>query len=332
MIDSNRNDIGKTRYVEYDIMKGLLIVMVVAGHVLPLDNPIREIVYWFHMPAFFLVSGCFLKTPESCPLLTKEYVLKLWKRYLQPMCAWILLFYIFSLLHSLMSDGRVDWERQAIDFGKATGPCWFIRALVAAHFVTSCTQWLDARYHLRFPYFTVAVAAACFLLTHSTQVSFGHRILQIFGAIFYVGIGKLWMRWHQHPLFYIPAFLFVLVFLNVYLLKGFSYGLDMSEGTYKSLVLDLCITMSFSTVIFWISKLCKRIKGCQHLSRIGLASLMIYFLHIPILILIKDHASPLVCILTPVAVATLLTAFLQSGLLRGQRFRRRISLVLLGHY
>lgn len=332
MKDSDRNAIGKTRYVEYDIMKGLLIVMVVAGHVLSLDNPIRVIVYWFHMPAFFLVSGCFLKTPVDCPLLTKEYMWKLWKRYLQPMCVWILLFYIFSLLHSLMADGTVDWKRQAFDFEQATCPCWFIRALVAAHFVTSCTQWLDVRCRLSFPYITVAVAAVCFLLVHSTQISINHRILQIFGAIFYVGMGKLWMRWHQRPLFYIPAILFALAFLGRYMVTGVPYELNMSEGTYQSLVVDLCITLSFSTVIFWLSKLCSRIDSRRFLSRIGLASLMIFFLHMPILVLIKDITHPLVSILIPVAVATVLTAYLQSDRQRGLRFRRRVSLILLGRY
>lgn len=43
-----------------DFLKGLLIILVIIGHVLPgelSNNPVRYIIYSFHMPAFFYVSG-----------------------------------------------------------------------------------------------------------------------------------------------------------------------------------------------------------------------------------------------------------------------------------
>lgn len=49
---------GRNAY--YDIIKGLLIVLVMIGHFLPgtlSDNFLRYIIYSFHMPVFFLLSG-----------------------------------------------------------------------------------------------------------------------------------------------------------------------------------------------------------------------------------------------------------------------------------
>ena len=43
-----------------DFVKGCLIVLVMIGHFLPgtlQDNPIRYVIYSFHMPVFFFVSG-----------------------------------------------------------------------------------------------------------------------------------------------------------------------------------------------------------------------------------------------------------------------------------
>lgn len=49
---------GRNAY--YDIIKGMLIVLVIIGHFLPgtlSDNYLRYIIYSFHMPVFFMLSG-----------------------------------------------------------------------------------------------------------------------------------------------------------------------------------------------------------------------------------------------------------------------------------
>lgn len=47
-----------SRSMNVDVFKGLLIISVVIGHAFAF-NDVRYI-YWFHMPAFFMVSGFFL--------------------------------------------------------------------------------------------------------------------------------------------------------------------------------------------------------------------------------------------------------------------------------
>lgn len=44
------------RRIEFDILKGILIVFVVIGHS-QISTELHRIIYWFHMPAFFLVNG-----------------------------------------------------------------------------------------------------------------------------------------------------------------------------------------------------------------------------------------------------------------------------------
>lgn len=48
------------RYCHIDMAKGLLISLVVLGHMLP-DNLVNRVIFWFHVPAFFILSGVFLK-------------------------------------------------------------------------------------------------------------------------------------------------------------------------------------------------------------------------------------------------------------------------------
>lgn len=42
------------RKIEFDILKCILIIFVVTGHI---GVNIGFDVYWFHMPAFFMISG-----------------------------------------------------------------------------------------------------------------------------------------------------------------------------------------------------------------------------------------------------------------------------------
>ena len=59
-----------------DLIKGLLIILVIIGHILPgtlVENPIRYIIYSFHMPAFFYISGMLYSGRSSL----KDYGLRL---------------------------------------------------------------------------------------------------------------------------------------------------------------------------------------------------------------------------------------------------------------
>ena len=70
----------KDRKYEYDNLKGILIYLVVLGHLLisfthetsKLTLMITSFIYTFHMPIFFIVSGYFSKKK-----ITKENAIKL---------------------------------------------------------------------------------------------------------------------------------------------------------------------------------------------------------------------------------------------------------------
>lgn len=52
MVDSNR-------IVSFDILKGVGILLVILGHI-EIPYMLKIVIYSFHMPLFFFVSGCFL--------------------------------------------------------------------------------------------------------------------------------------------------------------------------------------------------------------------------------------------------------------------------------
>ena len=71
----------KDRDVLLDVLKGVGIFLVVFGHTCKAD--VKEMVYWFHMPLFFVLSGCALSY-SSCQTTVgvKKYIKSLVVPYL----------------------------------------------------------------------------------------------------------------------------------------------------------------------------------------------------------------------------------------------------------
>lgn len=55
----------KERIDEYDVAKGIGILLVILGHTLPLDSSLRLFIYAFHMPLFFFLSGLVMKESQT---------------------------------------------------------------------------------------------------------------------------------------------------------------------------------------------------------------------------------------------------------------------------
>ena len=47
----------KTRNITIDIMRGITITLMIIGHLIPYASYSFNIIYSFHMPIFFLLSG-----------------------------------------------------------------------------------------------------------------------------------------------------------------------------------------------------------------------------------------------------------------------------------
>lgn len=60
------------RMVHIDILKGMGIILMILGHMHFDDQIFGKIVYAFHMPLFFCISGYLYNRPED----SKHYVLK----------------------------------------------------------------------------------------------------------------------------------------------------------------------------------------------------------------------------------------------------------------
>ena len=88
---------GRERLPWVDVARGLGIVLVVLGHSPALRGAPKTLIYAFHMPLFFFLSG-FLATPASLAVPFASYVASQARRLLVPYFAFSALSYPVWLL------------------------------------------------------------------------------------------------------------------------------------------------------------------------------------------------------------------------------------------
>lgn len=121
------------RKIEFDILKGILIITVVLGHTsaeIPYVN-----VFWFHMPAFFMITGYLTRKwlkPGELVIAIKNKdisILKKIGKYLLPYFSYsIVLFLIFRPESILKNIVRVIYAG-ANNTTAYSYPFWYINAL-----------------------------------------------------------------------------------------------------------------------------------------------------------------------------------------------------------
>lgn len=89
------------RKIEFDIMKGILIILVVIGHTSLFSPFFIRVIFWFHMPAFFMING----------YLTSNWVsLQDSKKLIQKILKYVVPYFTYCiLLYILMGDDPV-WK------------------------------------------------------------------------------------------------------------------------------------------------------------------------------------------------------------------------------
>lgn len=111
-----------------DIAKGILIILVVVAHAQA--DMIHDIIFMFHMPLFFVISGFLMKREK---LLKAGYVLGKIKHLIVPYVVYLVL----DMLLVRKTLSVHDWM-YAIWGGRAiTGVYWYITCFIFTLFLLS---------------------------------------------------------------------------------------------------------------------------------------------------------------------------------------------------
>ena len=126
-----------SRIEQLDKAKGIGMILVIYGHLFRYGGIPFSLIFAFHMPLFFYLSGYFFKMPDES-IRIYSWLKGVIKRYLMPL-------FFFSLIGGIirfMFVGSPNWKNVANDFWHHmssdeffTGSVWFLWMLAVVHFL-----------------------------------------------------------------------------------------------------------------------------------------------------------------------------------------------------
>lgn len=135
----------RVSFVSIDCLKGILIIFVIIGHILPgslRENVWRYIIYSFHMPLFLGISG-FLISRNSIRNQKVEYLLrKYWSRMILP---WLVAFLFFTPV-VLIGKDAFSVKEVCFMFLFPSHHLWFIPALFGMVLITFYIEKFEIQY------------------------------------------------------------------------------------------------------------------------------------------------------------------------------------------
>lgn len=153
-----------------DVIKGFLILTVIIGHILknPLNESIlRMLIYAFHMPCFFFVSGYLLNIRKIKEMCFGGFLYKYSSRML---LQWMIAFVVFTVL--------AHWPNFKINnlFEDLPNPyfhLWFIPTL----FTIILIFWFSSKFIKGYLFYCFVLAVSALLYTiHPIILQFGNAL------------------------------------------------------------------------------------------------------------------------------------------------------------
>lgn len=294
-----------------DNAKGIAIICVILGH-FGINNVLTSIIYTFHMPLFFVISGFFLnKNIENTS--PRDFINKKIKRLLVPYFFFSVLLLLFYRIISILPGfheiyGNIDYISSFFNIFIELKRGYLVRChlwFLTSLFTSNLIIWLVCKYCNVFRQrliITVLFLSALLYseLIHHTTIWF--LDVSIVSCVFvYIGTKSL----NRSNGFTMPMSVYYIL-VPAYLLASFlnyknmgDVSVDMYCARYGNFFLFLISSLSGLILVIQLSKKLKS----RYLTIIGRNSLIIYCIHfIPLYIFLYyiDKLIPINCILIPV--------------------------------
>lgn len=257
----------RERITYIDSAKAIAIILVIIGHCYWLREipKLGSLIYSFHMPLFFLISGFFIKDIGIVDALKKYSKAYLWPYLVIGM--FIILIGIFKeLYNSECWYGLIPLNITKILWGSSSeteiiwgsiphiGPAWFLLALFWGCIVMSLLHYLKSRTEQ----VSIIVIAVCFSICSAKVIKMPVSLQGGVLCVAYIYIGKLVHRYNvMNSIFMLPPYVKIAAFVLWLLAAVFTGGVDIGSGAVGYSVVGFVVSLIGS---FYVLYFCEKTK------------------------------------------------------------------------
>lgn len=304
----------KAREAWLDAAKGIAILCVVIGHS-DINSDIINTIFWFHMPAFFIIAGYLFK-PKEDYLQDRAY------RLLIPyLCFLVLLFGLNIALGNPPSlSALIIGGRALNDDYPLFAPFWFITCLFVTQVAFANMLRIRAKMQLVIiAIFFILAHIESYLLPSIDSYLFAHAQMHFLIpwdadvaliALSYYSIGFFVRQrssiLHNENIIKLSLIIFIMALVFNHF-QIFNYLLDMKFVVYDNPLLDLIIPLAMTLLLFGLSR---QLTGITLLSTIGDNTMMIMYLHLPIMVLASFYTQNAILQIFLATALPLIVAFM----------------------
>lgn len=269
-----------TRLDWVDVARGVGILAVVAGHVWT-GGPLRDAVYSFHMPLFFLLSGMLCR-PQPVARFTMRQLAGQMRPYILFLGMLVLADQIIEPMRGhrpIFHDWPSDFAVLAYGGSALRGPYtifWFVPCLMVGRIIHNmvAARWPDPRAMPQ-----VVIALLSLLLAYGVGAWTGIGPLGLIAvpmAVFLLWVGAVWrgVVWRG----WMIAPLGLLTWAG---LSGVVPPLNIKAADYGWPILSIVAAIGTSLLIFRLSVVIA--PRASMLAALGRASLVIMYLHVAVI-------------------------------------------------
>lgn len=137
----------QSRSYYFDCVKGILILAVVFGHILPVKSILHVFLYSWHIPCFFIVNGILLKRTsfKQRALMGKQGILiRGIRKLLIPYFVWGSILLLFRWIASNFDISVLRWQLIDLFSFCGIGATWFLPCL----YLSQLILWIMIRVSL----------------------------------------------------------------------------------------------------------------------------------------------------------------------------------------
>lgn len=257
-----------------DIAKGIVIILMIIGH-MPnyIPNFVRELIYSFHMPFFFIISGYWFNKDKY---VFKDFFIKKVKHLLVPYLIFSIVFFILLLLFSIYSDNDIErWIENIFIWGNGISILWFFMALFGAEIIYYCiSKYLSFYSRIIVIIFTSLVG----MILYNYKIVLPLKLDVIFTSLIFLEIGQMLNKnlkyMNGRNKFIGTCLIFLFAFIVGYTINKKIW--ELGGNICPNLFIGL-ITATFGTaIVVVIAKRLERYKVMKLFEAVGKNSLIIY--------------------------------------------------------
>lgn len=285
---------AKERLDWLDIAKGIAILLVIVGHTVSNPSPIRQIIFSFHMPLFFVLAGYTFRAKPWVEMLKSSCTRLLVPYFLVAMSWWV----PYSLMTGASIDGATLFSGVGMlvfasgtavpGFGfDAVGMSWFLMALFVSRLLLNALLMLFERFRIQDLMQGVVCLAIAFAGISCSRV-FG-VYLPLSGDVSLYVIFFMWCGYTARKHGFSPttaSWYIVLTAFAVWVACVQIAPFEISSRDFAHPFSGTLGAIAGTLFVCWVSTLIERLKGISCLSWIerflafcGRNSLAIFCIH-----------------------------------------------------